>query len=124
MFFLDEFCRWTVRNPLHLPLSTGSANSPPTSAPTSPTSSPRLSHITSPTSSQSPSTPTLNTSDSHSDLEQRNNQTPASFTTALAMLLYDVAYLAHTQGIAIPLSYSGEALRNLYAICCSADLGR
>lgn len=40
------------------------------------------------------------------------------------MLLYDIAYLAHTQEILVPLSYAGEALRNLYAICCSAELGR
>lgn len=48
----------------------------------------------------------------------------ASFTTAFAMLLYNVCYLAHTQGVEIPLSQAGDALSNLWAVCCSSELGR
>ncbi|THH13597.1 hypothetical protein EW146_g6644 [Bondarzewia mesenterica] len=48
----------------------------------------------------------------------------SSFTTAYAMLLYDVCYLAHTQSVDIPLSQAGDVLSNLWAVCCSADLGR
>jgi hypothetical protein len=40
------------------------------------------------------------------------------------MLLYNVCYLAHTQGIEIPLSQAGDALGNLWAVCCSGELGR
>ncbi|ETW75661.1 hypothetical protein HETIRDRAFT_37878 [Heterobasidion irregulare TC 32-1] len=55
-------------------------------------------------------------------------ETPAapqsSFTTAYAMLLFDVCYLAHTQNVEISLSQAGEVLSNLWAVCCSTDLGR
>ncbi|KAF9787866.1 UV radiation resistance protein/autophagy-related protein 14 [Thelephora terrestris] len=47
-----------------------------------------------------------------------------SFTTAFAMLLYNVCYLAYTQSVDIPLSQAGDALSNLWAVCCSSDLGR
>ncbi|KAJ7278431.1 UV radiation resistance protein and autophagy-related subunit 14-domain-containing protein [Mycena rebaudengoi] len=49
---------------------------------------------------------------------------PPQFTTALAMLLYNVLYLAHTQAIEIPLAQAGDVLSNLWAICCSSELGR
>ena len=50
----------------------------------------------------------------------------ASFSTALAMLSYNIAYLAQTQGVDVPLSSaaSGALLSTLWAICCSADLGQ
>jgi hypothetical protein len=48
----------------------------------------------------------------------------SSFTTAFAMLLYNVCYLAHTQSVDIPLSQAGDVLSNLWAVCCSPDLGR
>lgn len=47
-----------------------------------------------------------------------------SFTTALAMLLYDVCYLAYTQAVDIPLAQAGEVLGNLWSVCCSPELGR
>lgn len=50
--------------------------------------------------------------------------TTSAFTTALAMLLYNVCYLAHTQGVDVPLAQAGEALGNLWAVCCSGELGR
>ena len=48
----------------------------------------------------------------------------SSFTTALSMLLYDVCYLAHTQAVDVPLAQAGEVLGNLWAVCCSPELGR
>ncbi|KAF7306407.1 hypothetical protein MIND_00431900 [Mycena indigotica] len=51
-------------------------------------------------------------------------ETTPAFTTGLAMLLFDVLYLAHTQGLAIPLAQAGDVLSNLWAICCAAELGR
>lgn len=52
------------------------------------------------------------------------NASGTSFTTALAMLLYDVCYLAHTQSVEVPLAQAGEVLGNLWAVCCSPELGR
>ncbi|KAI9434870.1 UV radiation resistance protein/autophagy-related protein 14 [Lactarius indigo] len=62
---------------------------------------------------------------SESYIETRSPPNPSSsFTTAYAMLLYNVCYLAHTQAVEIPLSQAGDVLSNLWAVCCSADLGR
>lgn len=63
--------------------------------------------------------------DSH--IEEADSSTSAhgsSFTTALAMLLYNVCYLAHTQAVDVPLAQAGEVLGNLWAVCCSPELGR
>ncbi|KAG2148783.1 UV radiation resistance protein and autophagy-related subunit 14-domain-containing protein [Suillus clintonianus] len=99
----ESWAKWTSKHPLHL-------TSKPSSTPSSPSSSPS-------------STPA-----SLADSEVPE-QTPAhgqnqSFTTGLAMLLYNVCYLAHTQGVEIPLSQAGDALSNLWAVCCSGELGR
>ncbi|KXN87803.1 hypothetical protein AN958_08119 [Leucoagaricus sp. SymC.cos] len=51
-------------------------------------------------------------------------QPQSSFTTALAMLLYDVSYLAWTQNVEVPLSQAGDVLSNLWSVCCSSELGR
>ena len=42
------------------------------------------------------------------------------------MLSYSTAYLAYTQGVDVPLSLaaSGAILPTLWAVCCSAELGR
>lgn len=48
----------------------------------------------------------------------------SSFTTALAMLVYNVCYLAHTQNVDVPLNQAGDVLSNLWMVCCSAELGR
>lgn len=136
------WAKWTEGNPLHLPLSNPS-NPQPSSNPSSPPSSPRrslTSSITLPNplgmrQSQSTSTaansrtrPIPITNDSASYLESVQQdaevEQPASFTTALSMLLFDVAYLAWTQGVEVPLAQTGEVLRNLWAICCSAELGK
>jgi len=64
-------------------------------------------------------------SSSDSYIETRPPPNPSSsFATAYAMLLYDVCYLAHTQAVEIPLSQAGDVLSNLWAVCCSAELGR
>ena len=46
------------------------------------------------------------------------------FTTRLAMLLYNVCYLAHIQRVKIPLSQASDALRTLWTVCCSGELGQ
>lgn len=46
-----------------------------------------------------------------------------NFPTALAMLLYNVSYLAYTQNVDIQLNQAGDVLSNLWCICCSSDLG-
>ena len=40
------------------------------------------------------------------------------------MLLYDVCFLAHTQGVDVPLAHAGDVLGNLWAVCCAPELGR
>ncbi len=48
----------------------------------------------------------------------------SSFMTALAMLIYNVTYLAFTQSVDIPLSQAGDVLSNLWRVCCSTELGK
>ncbi|KAK2464081.1 hypothetical protein APHAL10511_003911 [Amanita phalloides] len=48
----------------------------------------------------------------------------SSFMTALAMLIYNVIYLAFTQSVDIPLSQAGDVLSNLWRVCCSSELGK
>ncbi|KAG6916523.1 hypothetical protein DXG01_006464 [Tephrocybe rancida] len=55
---------------------------------------------------------------------EQDPQPQSSFTTALAMLLYNVCYLAYTQHVDVPLAQAGDVLSNLWSVCCSADLGR
>ncbi|KAF8836043.1 hypothetical protein BDN67DRAFT_974655 [Paxillus ammoniavirescens] len=100
-----NWAKWTTRHPLHL-LSSSSSSSSPSSptAPLPPSTSPAMS-----TSTATLAPPT---------------EPQASFTTAFAMLLYNVCYLAHTQSVEIPLSQAGDALGNLWAVCCSGELGR
>lgn len=52
------------------------------------------------------------------------DQPQSSFTTALAMLLYNVCYLAYTQNVEVPLAQAGDVLSNLWSVCCSPDLGK
>ncbi|KIK91727.1 hypothetical protein PAXRUDRAFT_616855 [Paxillus rubicundulus Ve08.2h10] len=100
-----SWAKWTTRHPLHLLSSSSSSSSP--SSPTAP-----LPPSTSPAMSTSTATLVPPT------------EPQASFTTAFAMLLYNVCYLAHTQIVEIPLSQAGDALGNLWAVCCSGELGR
>ncbi|KZT66600.1 hypothetical protein DAEQUDRAFT_695289 [Daedalea quercina L-15889] len=63
--------------------------------------------------------------DSQIDVDVAEPAAPGGpFTTALAMLVYDVCYLAHTQAVEVPLAQAGEVLGNLWAVCCSPELGR
>ena len=96
------WARWFNKHPLHL-----SSSSP---------NPPQLDETPLPT-------PTLPLSESYINTTPPPN-TPSSFTTALAMLLYDVSYLAHTQNVDVPLSQAGDVLSNLWSVCCSAELGR
>ncbi|KDQ53721.1 hypothetical protein JAAARDRAFT_39033 [Jaapia argillacea MUCL 33604] len=93
-----SWAKWFSKQPLHV-----------SSSPAPPNSSPTL-----------PSTPLL-TSESFIDA---NTSSQSSFTTAFAMLLYNVCYIAHTQSVDVPLSQAGDVLSNLWAVCCSPDLGR
>ncbi|KAG1723523.1 UV radiation resistance protein/autophagy-related protein 14 [Suillus paluster] len=96
--------RWTAKHPLHL-------TSNPSSTPSSPSSSPSR-------------TPPASLADSEAPEQVPAHSQNQSFTTGFAMLLYNVCYLAHTQGVEIPLSQAGDALSNLWAVCCSGELGR
>ncbi|KAL4073645.1 UV radiation resistance protein and autophagy-related subunit 14-domain-containing protein [Scleroderma yunnanense] len=109
-----SWAKWTSKHPLHLSAS-GSTRP---SSPTSPTT-------TSP-AHQPPSPPVVSSalSASTASLASPTSQPQVSFTTAFAMLLYNVCYLAYTQGVEIPLSQAGDALSNLWAVCCSGELGR
>ena len=135
---LSEFYRWSTKHPLHLSseYSSSTASSPiPTNS--IPTGQELRSSV-----SISPESP-LESSILHSRMMSASampvivdRQTPfsepgssgdlsnESFTTAFAMLLYNVCYLAYTQSVDIPLSQAGDVLSNLWAVCCSNDLGR
>ncbi|KAJ4496666.1 UV radiation resistance protein/autophagy-related protein 14 [Lentinula lateritia] len=100
------WARWHQKHPLHVSASS------PASAPT-PTSSSPFTSIALPESTSSSS------SDTDPAITQ-NQLITSSFTTGIAMLLYNVAYLAYTQhGVNIPLNQvaSGELLGNLWGIC-------
>lgn len=104
-FNANRVSRWTTKHPLHLTaLSPASPSSP---QPPLPTSAPPAVPTTASSTTLAPPT-----------------EPKASFTTAFAMLLYNVCYLAHTQSVEIPLSQAGDALGNLWAVCCSGELGR
>ncbi|KAJ6472885.1 UV radiation resistance protein and autophagy-related subunit 14-domain-containing protein [Mycena vitilis] len=122
--------RWTASHPLHLSLSSESApasSSPPSTDTSPPSSSVDESQYLSLSSSISPlstSVSQLLPGPSSTSATAAAAQETPQFTTALAMLLYDVLYLAHTQGLAIPLAQAGDVLGNLWAVCCAPELGR
>ncbi len=74
--------------------------------------------------SRAKSIPVSTLEESHIEEPPSTTASGSSFTTALAMLLYNVCYLAHTQAVDVPLAQAGEALGNLWAVCCSPELGR
>ena len=80
-------------------------------------------HLSSSSAMHSPAS-TLSSSTSESYVDANDTESESSFTTAFAMLLYNVCYLAHTQSVEIPLSQAGDTLSNLWAVCCSPELGR
>ncbi|OSD02572.1 hypothetical protein PYCCODRAFT_1367056 [Trametes coccinea BRFM310] len=136
------WARWSVKQPLHVssappPSSSSSSGSPPsTIRPTSHRSStaPSSSAASPPSPTHTRTrTPSLTSSSSLADSHLTHSPAPApspsaspgsAFTTALAMLLYDVCYLAHTQAVDVPLAHAGDVLGNLWAVCCSPELGR
>ncbi|KAJ3896407.1 UV radiation resistance protein and autophagy-related subunit 14-domain-containing protein [Lentinula edodes] len=100
------WARWHQKHPLHV--SASSSASPPAPTSSSPFTSIALPESTS--SSSSDTDPAI----------MQNQLITSSFTTGIAMLLYNVAYLAYTQhGVNIPLNQvaSGELLGNLWGIC-------
>ncbi|KAJ7934037.1 UV radiation resistance protein and autophagy-related subunit 14-domain-containing protein [Mycena leptocephala] len=114
--------KWTASYPLHLSLSSTPTPAP---SPVTPQSSPYSSPSTDLSLSQFLS-PTKR--DILNPLQPQPPPTPESdhthFTTAFAMILYDVLYIAHTQGLAISLAQAGDVLSNLWAVCCAPELGR
>ncbi|KAI0938294.1 hypothetical protein AcV5_000002 [Taiwanofungus camphoratus] len=127
--------RWSVKRPLHVSSSSTPSNASTISTSTSPRS-PHSSHVrsgstplTSPLTSGDPAEPNASSfALADSQLDETSSTSASlpgnSFTTALAMLLYDVCYLAHTQAVEVPLAQAGEVLGNLWAVCCSPELGR
>lgn len=99
-FSFPAFNRWTSKHCLHV-----SASSP------------------APATDMPPAPAAQLTSDSYIETHPLPNPS-SSFTTAYAMLLYNVCYLAFTQAVEIPLSQAGDVLSNLWSVCCSTELGR
>ncbi|KAG2139134.1 UV radiation resistance protein and autophagy-related subunit 14-domain-containing protein [Suillus bovinus] len=91
----ESWAKWTAKHPMHL-------TSKPSSTPSSPTSS--------------PSCTSASLADSEAPEQVPAHTQNQSFTTGFAMLLYNVCYLAHTQGVEIPLSQAGD--------CIGGELGR
>ncbi|KAI0765469.1 UV radiation resistance protein and autophagy-related subunit 14-domain-containing protein [Fomes fomentarius] len=140
------WARWSTKQPLHVSSAPppASSSSTATSSSSSSSSSRPSSHRSStnpipPLSSSPPSStaPMHHRSSSFSttastladsqlaDSPPPTTSSPGSaFTTALAMLLYNVCYLAHSQAVDVPLAHAGDVLGNLWAVCCSPELGR
>ncbi|KAH9830106.1 UV radiation resistance protein and autophagy-related subunit 14-domain-containing protein [Rhodofomes roseus] len=131
------WARWSTKYPLHVsssspPSASSASGSSPSS--TSASSSRPTSRRASTTISTPPNSSTgrarsgsLSASMADSQIEADVAEPAApggAFTTALAMLVYDVCYLAHTQAVEVPLAQAGEVLGNLWAVCCSPELGR
>lgn len=108
--------RWYKKHPLHVSTI---PPPPPSEVTTTATAS-----TTTRASSRQSSLPVPIPITSESMIEIETPQPQASFTTGLAMLLYDVCYLAFTQGVDVPLSQAGEMLSNLWSVCCSPEIGR
>ncbi|EMD34603.1 hypothetical protein CERSUDRAFT_158138 [Gelatoporia subvermispora B] len=118
------WARWSTKYPLHV-----SSSLTPSSTSTASASRPsgHTRSMSMPTSTSDPNGDALAASalaDSQLDDTPASAAPGSAFTTALAMLLYDVCYLAHTQAIEVPLAHAGEVLGNLWAVCCSHELGR
>ncbi|GLB39409.1 putative vacuolar sorting 38 and autophagy-related subunit 14 [Lyophyllum shimeji] len=106
------WAKWQARHPLHLSSANPAPSSPPPTSPSQPKSS---------DANPSPRPRAVSISDSYMEPDPAPQ---SSFTTALAMLLYNVCYLAYTQNVDVPLAQAGDVLSNLWSVCCSADLGR
>ncbi|KAI0824944.1 UV radiation resistance protein and autophagy-related subunit 14-domain-containing protein [Trametes gibbosa] len=130
------WARWSTKQPLHVSSapppasSSSSSGSPPSSsarppAPRASTTAPTLSHTRTPSLTASSTLADSHLASAPPPLPPTGASSPGgAFTTALAMLLYDVAFLAHTQAVDVPLAHAGDALGVLWAVCCSPELGR
>ncbi|KAI0706905.1 UV radiation resistance protein and autophagy-related subunit 14-domain-containing protein [Cerioporus squamosus] len=137
------WARWSTKQPLHVSSAPpvafpSSAASPSSSSSSSRPTSHRASTTPASALSSSPPSPsapnpqrTTSLSGSLADSQLASAPPPSTssspgsaFTTALAMLLYNVCYLAHTQAVDVPLAHAGDVLGNLWAVCCSPELGR
>ncbi|PIL26847.1 hypothetical protein GSI_11027 [Ganoderma sinense ZZ0214-1] len=141
------WARWSTKQPLHVssappPASSAAHTSSPSSSPLKPLATARpLSHRAQTTPPQAAPTPaaahrasslfesesTTLADSTYADAPPSTASTSApggAFTTALAMLLYDVCFVAHTQAVDVPLAHAGDVLGNLWAVCCAPELGR
>ncbi|KAE9397484.1 hypothetical protein BT96DRAFT_921446 [Gymnopus androsaceus JB14] len=125
------WARWHYTHPLHVSASTTSAQS----APSSPFTSITLPGLASPSRSDAGSSSASITEADSTILEKSPTnpsstatiQSTPSFATGIAMLLYNVAYLAYTQHVNIPLHQvaAGDVLSNLWTVCLASNgLGR
>ncbi|KAK7053173.1 hypothetical protein VNI00_003792 [Paramarasmius palmivorus] len=96
------WAKWHTKHPLHVSSNPQQTSAAPSSSDWEP--------------------PTM-ISDSYT-VSQPEPHAQNSFTTAITMLIYNVTYLAFTQSVDIPLAQAGEVLSNLWAVCCSPELGR
>ncbi|KAF8734364.1 hypothetical protein AX14_003364 [Amanita brunnescens Koide BX004] len=125
------WARWTGKHCLHV-----SASVPPSSGHRSSQQyNPSSPYLDQPTSSPLPQAAPLSSSPSGNqsmvESTYHEEQPPlesgtggSSFMAALAMLIYNVTYLAFTQSVEIPLSQAGDVLSNLWRVCCSSELGK
>ena len=112
--------RWSTKYPLHV-----SSSPPPANEPSfRPSSHARRASTYSSTRARTTSL-SASLADSQIEADVAELAAPGgAFTMALAMLVYDVCFLAHTQAVDVPLAQAGEVLCNLWAVCCSPELGR
>lgn len=95
------WARYTTPQPLHL------SSAPPTS----------------PQPSQSTFPPAISMSESFIEHSPPSGTPKHSFSLALSMLIYNVTYVAYTQGLTVPLSQAGDILSTLWCIACSGNCG-
>ncbi|EIM81834.1 uncharacterized protein STEHIDRAFT_36371, partial [Stereum hirsutum FP-91666 SS1] len=120
-----SWAKWTSKHCLHVSTTSPATPRPSTPPPTNLSTPPPPSTSTS-TSTSPPSSTTSPTHPFNAAAAAASSSTSAhgSFTTAYTMLLYDVAYLAWTQGVDVGLSQAGEVLANLVRVCGAGDVGR
>lgn len=123
---------WSTKHPLHVsaapPSSAGQPSPPSLPPPKGSRPAAQQRSVSSPVPSLREKSIQQVVSLDDSQVDESNagstSASGSSFTTALAMLLYNVCYLAHTQNVEVPLAQAGEVLSNLWAVCCSPELGK
>ncbi|KAF9073954.1 UV radiation resistance protein and autophagy-related subunit 14-domain-containing protein [Rhodocollybia butyracea] len=139
------WARWHHKHPLHVSASSSSSSPSTPSSPFTSISIPYTLQSHSASSSDDADSPSASTVLADSSVAENNaaesmtdsmilpppgatkvnpsstsSSSSPTFTTGIAMLLYNVAYLAYTQhGVTIPLHQvaSGDVLGNLWAVC-------